>query len=79
MSACYTQRLRWGSAAELVVGDTPDELETRVMARVVELRQSGFNPQKLPALMMHRVSLRFTLSFKYNIITSVVFRLSCLV
>ena len=56
VSACYTQRLRWGSATELVVGDTPAELEMRVMERVGELRHSGFNPQRLPAVMMHRVS-----------------------
>ena len=55
VSACYTQCLRWGSAVELVVGDTPAELETRVMERVGDLRRSGFNPQKLPAVMLHRV------------------------
>ena len=44
-----------GAVTELLTDDTPAELETRVMARVEELRKIGFTPRRLPSQMKHRV------------------------
>ena len=63
VSACFTQQLLVGSATEMLVGDTPAELQLRVETRVKELVAVGTTPRLLPSLMKHRVRKLLILKF----------------
>ena len=63
VSACYTQQLTVGSATEMLMGDTPAELQLKVETRVKELVRAGLTPRLLPSLMKHRVRKLLILNF----------------